>query len=201
MALSGSVIERFAEASGALYYTIDKVVRYLRAAGLVTSADPGRPRKQGSGRIPRKGHFESLHLTNVILAFAGPQPSDAADAVKVLRPLVFESSEPPTGASYFGTGDLGSLLDKIIDQWGTWYADDEGDVTVTLHLSPPGASLMFVDKEGVPRNERFGEISSASVCRQTVVRSEVFRAAATLCADKTEHRRRKFSRANLHRLS
>jgi hypothetical protein len=192
MALSGSIIERFAEVSGVMPSSIDRMLRPLRDAEMVARGEPGRTPKQGSDRIPRKGHYEPPHLTNVIFGFAGAQPSDAAEAVKVLRPLVFEASAPPTGASHFGTGDLGSLLDKIVDRWGTWHADDEDGLRVApglemvLSLNPPSARLTFEDADGSIHTERFGPASPRSVPgvqRLTLVSNAMFRLAAELWDD------------------
>ncbi len=79
MAMTGLVIPEIANVSGLLPSTVDRTLRVLRLAGMVGKGKPGRGRGHGEYTPPE--------LTNVVLALAGPQPSDAAEAVMRLRDL------------------------------------------------------------------------------------------------------------------
>jgi hypothetical protein len=79
MAMTGLVIPEIANVSGLLPSTVDRMLRVLRAAGMVAMGKPGRGREHG--------HYSPSDLANVILGMAGPQPSDAAEAVMRLRDL------------------------------------------------------------------------------------------------------------------
>ena len=77
MATSGAVITRISEAAGVAPATVDRMLRPLRAAGLAPTGRPGRGQTEGT--------FEPFHLMCLTLAFAGAQPSDAAEAAEMLR--------------------------------------------------------------------------------------------------------------------
>lgn len=80
MAQSGVVIAEIARSAGVLPSTVDRMLRDLRAAGDVPRGVHGRGQAVGQ--------FEKRHLANVLLAFGGTQPSDAAASVTILRSLV-----------------------------------------------------------------------------------------------------------------
>src|SRR4051794_10981464 len=77
MATSMQVIERMADASGVLPSTLDRTLRPLRDASYVPMGEKGRGKS--------RGQYEPHHLVNVILGLAGYQPSDAEEAVRLLR--------------------------------------------------------------------------------------------------------------------
>ena len=109
MATSGLVIDRFAEMLGMLPSSVDRMLRPLRDAGMAPMG--------AAGRKSQRGHFEPYHLANLMLACAGNQPSDAADAVRALRPLVFHKSTG-TNAGFSAplpSCDLGSAIERIIE--------------------------------------------------------------------------------------
>ena len=148
MATSGQVIERFAEMSGFRPATVDRMLRPLRDAGMVPMGDAGRGQ--------RRGHYEPSHLANVILAFAGPQPSDAARAAQLLRPLRYIHSNPPSPSlrPYRWEHDLGSIFDSVIREQAF---DKDGELAklnwpttteITLCLNPLGACFAFSADEG-----------------------------------------------------
>jgi hypothetical protein len=109
MATSGQVIERLGEVLGlSSLSSLDRSLRPLREAELVPM---GR-----AGRASSHGHYEAKHLANMIMGLAGAQPSDAAEAVKLLRPLKLTSASPsevallPQGPKR----DFGAALEQLI---------------------------------------------------------------------------------------
>lgn len=86
MATSRTVASRFAQLSGYLSSTLDRMQRDLRAAGFIPMGEKGR----GSLR----GHYEAIHLANLIAAFWGAQPSDAAETVRLVRDMSFQDTSP-----------------------------------------------------------------------------------------------------------
>lgn len=86
MASAGLVTERLAAVSGFLPSTLDRMLRSLRAAELVPIGEPGRGQ--------RSGQYEPQHLANVLLAFAGHQPSDAVDAATDLGAMRYAQTNP-----------------------------------------------------------------------------------------------------------
>lgn len=79
MATSGVIISEMAKVSGDLPSTIDRMLRSLRAAGLAPMGAPGRGKQEGQ--------FNLDHLADLVISFAGRQPSDAAEAVLALCKL------------------------------------------------------------------------------------------------------------------
>jgi hypothetical protein len=153
MATSGSVIERFAEVSGLLPSTLDRVLRILRDAELAPMGDKGRGLK--------RGHYEPHHLCNVLLAFAGPQPSDAAEAVRLLRTLRYASSD---GDVVDHLPEEGEPLAEFIEDMIYWLSDpatDEtakrinpSDIEFTFCLDPLFAQVLIIEQNGHGRNVR-----------------------------------------------
>jgi hypothetical protein len=122
MAMTGLVIPEFANVSGLLPSTVDRMLRALRLAGMVGKGKPGRGRGHGEYTPPE--------LTNVILAFPAPQPSDAAEAVMRLRDL--KNSE-------------GNLLGDMLEQQITEVAAnlENGRRDVIEALLPTDLSMCF----------------------------------------------------------
>lgn len=111
MAASGQVIEQFAEVSGFLPSTLDRMLRPLRSAGLVPFGEKGRGQRQG--------HYEPEHLANVLLAFAAPQPSECAEVAEAMRNWRYgwTASNGPAPQVPLTPGDtLGEVLAEIISR-------------------------------------------------------------------------------------
>lgn len=108
MATSTEVISRFAEAMAIQPSAVDRMLRPLRAAGLVPMGEKGRGKE--------RGHYQAEHIVNLILAMAAEHHSRAADAVTALRPLVLKSVFPPERQPAFGNGNLGSALAQMLEQ-------------------------------------------------------------------------------------
>jgi len=118
MATSRTVAARFAQASGYLTSTLDRMQRDLRADGLIPMGEKGR------GSL--YGHYEAKHLTNLIIAFLGKQPSDAAETVKLVRGLPYLNSRPLSpnkalwplseqNAPHIPGATFGDALDDLIE--------------------------------------------------------------------------------------
>lgn len=178
MATSGQVIERFAEVSGFLPSTLDRMLRPLREAGMAPMGGRGRGQKQG--------HYEPQHLANLILSFAGAQPSDAAEAVRLLRPLKCVRSEPDADVSCWG--DFGSTIEGVINELalvGATSLPSAISMEITLCLNPLGARVAFVDQRGAIQADWYGAThdyppAQLGVRRSTVVCSEILGVAAEL---------------------
>lgn len=104
MASSGLVVPRIAEVAGYPPAAVLRMVRDLQGAGLAPLGTYGRGKQHGQ--------FEREHLANLLLAFAGPQPVDAAEAAGLLRDLPLEASHrrPATAP-----GTLGEAFARWID--------------------------------------------------------------------------------------
>jgi hypothetical protein len=174
------VIERFAAVSGLLPSTLDRMLRPLRDAGLVP--------KGAKGRGQRHGHFEPPHLANLIMALAGMQPSDAAEAVNLLRPLVPANSALASGAQ---VSDLGSTIEFLIRELSK--GDRSGSAqpfALTFCLNPLQGTLSRVDGTGsllewryIPAQEALPDMpprEMPAVWRVTTVNSEILELAGEL---------------------
>ena len=80
MARLGVVIPRVAEAAGYPPAAVDRMLRTLRAAKMAPTGT------RGLGKVD--GAYQAADFANLLLGFAGPQTSDAAEAARLLRPLV-----------------------------------------------------------------------------------------------------------------
>jgi len=148
------------------------------------------------GRKSQQGHYEPPHLANLILALAGSQLSEAADAASVLRPLAWTGSAP--SADFTGPliqGDFGSVLAALIA------TEDESLVAalprleITLCLNPVEAILDFppIEPEGSHRSDLYGlpqaEIdygtpaTPPNLRRTTMIRGPVLMVARDLWRD------------------
>jgi hypothetical protein len=188
MATSGEVIERFAAVAGLLPSTLERMLRPLRGAGLVPVGVKGRGQAHG--------HFEPPHLANLIMALAGMQPSDAAEAVSLVRPLVLEEATSAEGSR---PPDLGSTLEHLICEAAT--RGDSGlaaDFTVTFCLNPAQGILNRPDGDGELRQWRYKPRQEAlpnmprkhppAVWRITTVGPEVLMLAGELWRDALRNR-------------
>ena len=106
MATTGLVVKQFAEVLGFPSPSpLNRMLQTLRNAGL---APMGR-----AGRTTQHGHYEISHLANLIMGLAGA-PSDAAEAVELLRPLTFSHAMPQIHTEAVLTGDFGTVLEQLI---------------------------------------------------------------------------------------
>ena len=150
MAMSGRVIPEFADVSGCLPSTVDRMVRDLRAAELAPMGKHGRGQQHGQ--------YQLDHLANLIMAFAGKLPSDAAEAVKALRGL-----HETLGSTSFGE----QVETAIRDAAAVWNAESKAaaqDVPfhLTMNVLRRHASITW-NRDGkdstlqyTPRGERAG---------------------------------------------
>lgn len=177
MATSGTIIERFAQASGDLPSTVDRMLRPLRAAGLAPFGERGRGQRQG--------HYDVSHLANVLMAFGGAQPADAAEAVSLFRnlPHCFSAGVPPhdSGRPYpkeglnFGAG-LEQVIQSVASDWekvlrllpqdlahpyGPW----PDQIRLTLRM--PTAEVMWLSATGPIERKDF--YSSAESMKSTPI--------------------------------
>lgn len=117
MATSGTIIERFASGAGYLPSTVERMLRPLRAAGLVPMGEKGRGQ--------RVGHYDAVHLSNLILACGGVQPVDSAEAASALSSVPFAGSgvvkpnsehvkEQPSNALYMPKKNVQQALEHMI---------------------------------------------------------------------------------------
>jgi hypothetical protein len=107
MATSGLVVRRFTEVLGLPSpSSLNRTMQTLRDADLV-------PLGRG-GRASQHGHYEVSDLANAIMGMAGAQPSDAAAAVKLLRPLTFARALPQIHPGPCLPGDFGNVLERLI---------------------------------------------------------------------------------------
>ncbi len=103
------------------------------------------------GRGLERGHYEPSHLCNLILAFAGTEPSDSADAVRLLRPLRYACSEGDELLD-LQNQHLGETVERLIDA----FHNPEGlkasqeiaasDFEFTFCLSPVFAKVVMVEE-------------------------------------------------------
>ncbi len=158
MAMSGRVIPEFASVSGYLPSTIDRMVRDLRAAGLAPMGKHGRGQQHGQ--------FQLDHLANLIMAFAGALPSDAAEAVKILRGI----HTSPGGISF------GEQVEAAIRNAAAVLNADSGitahDIPFSLKMSviTPFASICW-NREGVESVEHYYFFGKSSTFKGAVTRS------------------------------
>ncbi len=191
MATSGQVIDRFATVLGLAPSALDRVLRPLREGGLAPAGSPGRKSLQG--------HYEPVHLVNVVLGLAGAQLSEAAGAAAALRPLAWTGSAP--SADFTGPliqGDLGSVLENLITTEDQRLVTALPRLEITLCLNPVEAILDFppIEPEGshhsdfyqLPQAELDYGIPEAppNLRRTTTIRGPVLMAARDLWRDTRE---------------
>src|ERR1700733_8725514 len=144
MASSGQVIERFTEALGrSSPSSVTRMLRSLSEAGL---APMGK-----AGRESPHGHYEAPHLANLVMALAGTQPSDAAEAVGLLRPLTYDGiTFPQYHREPFLPGDFGTVLEQLIEAdpehgmpltWGV--SNNRTVLEIRMCLNPLGADVDY----------------------------------------------------------
>jgi hypothetical protein len=120
------------------------------------------------GRGQTHGHYKPPDLTNVILAFAGAQPSDAADAAKRLRLLTFVGSNPAAESSYLDGENLGDILDRCIFALGDKATADAmqkmpgNGMRLLLSLNPLTGIIVLRDGFKEKRTEWFGSDQTKS---------------------------------------
>lgn len=87
MATGIAAVERFAADTGIPLTSVKHTARVMREADTALWPQSGK----GGGKAAR--HVEAKHLANLILALAGPQPSDAPETIARLRLLVWTDRE------------------------------------------------------------------------------------------------------------
>ena len=117
---------------------VDRMLRPLRAAGLVPMGEKGRGKE--------RGHYQVAHIVNLILAMAAEHHNQAADAVKALRPLAAISVLPLERKPAFGKGNLGQALEQMLEQTSSGY----GHLPASLELcvDPLRADLKWNADDG-----------------------------------------------------
>ena len=163
--------------------------RALRAENL--NPTPSR----GGGH--RKTLMTATHFSNFILAQAGLQASDAAEAVRHLRSAKFAYSfpdEPP----YFGTGEFGIVFDRMIEGRTIFLLDDSNSKYLPneIHLSvqPIFAQMIWYKSDGslLRQEDYIKNISehskpkswrSRQLVKRTYVNPELIELAASMLRD------------------
>ena len=175
MAMSGRVIPEFASVSGYLPSTIDQMLRALRAAGLAPMGEHGRGKKHGQ--------YQLDHLANVIMAFGGALPSDAASAVKILRGLRESPGNPLFGEQV----EVAIRCAAAVLNADSEIRAHDIPFLLTMSLHPPLASIRW-HREGVESVTYYyfyghpGKFRGA-VTRSTIVHTNLFLKAAELWLD------------------
>lgn len=165
MATSGTVREGFAKTSGALLTTWSRIQQILRDAEMAPKGEAGRGLKHG--------HYQAPHLCNMLLAGAGAQPSDAADAVLALRPLQLVAGVGKARIvefSRFSEMNLGQVIESIILDLssdlgtGEWKKATSHNFVLTLCVKPAFAKMLFMA-------DTSGEYQEFHFCDNTDVRT------------------------------
>ncbi len=186
---SSEWLAAFSDHTGISPVTVVNYARALRAENL--NPTPSR----GGGH--RKTLMTATHFSNFILAQAGLQASDAAEAVQHLRSAKFAHSsldEQP----YFGAEKFGIVFDKMIEGRATPTVDDSKSKYLPdeIHLSvqPVYAEMIWYKSQKFPeRKETYVKnISSDSspkswmsrfLVKRTYVNPELIELAASMLRD------------------
>lgn len=196
MASSGQVIEQLANTAGLLPNTVERSLMPLRADGLVPKGERGTRQE--------RGQYEPQHLANVLLGFAGSQPSDAASSAKELGKLRhIRTLRAEEEIRKNGNTTLLDTLAGVIDDLGRLvYAAQEGSqpiklsasqVPADIHLSlvplrayviwrihpdPPVVDHYFLPEKGITSPS-----GRYALIKQTLIDHELIITAANLWAD------------------
>jgi hypothetical protein len=148
------------------------------------------------GRKSLRGHYEPAHLANVILALAGAQPSDAADAVKATWRSSWTGSAPsPHFVRPLIEGDLAAVLETLITTEDARLIAAIPRLKIILCLDPVEVMLEFPSIEAgePPRTDFFGtqqaeidygaDSTPPNLQRVTIIRGPVLLAARALWRD------------------
>jgi hypothetical protein len=156
MTTGAQAIERFSEDTGLLAATILRMTKALMAHNLWP--------KSGFGGGKAARHVEVRHLANLIIAFAGLQPHEAADMVARLRPLVWKSRDAPVSVPLnvpdeFLATTLGRCIECMIELVVEVLSRPEAETELVslrawgwhVVLAPdfPAAFVNYPDVEGV----------------------------------------------------
>lgn len=195
MARTGAVIAGL-EKVGIRDTRSDRLMRYERDAGLIPMGAQG-------AKSP-VGHLECPHLKNVLLGFAGDQPSDAAEAAIKLTALEFY--EVNEGTTPLLSGSLGDVLEHIIQQVAEQAIQQKADASdssafclpdLILSVNPLWAEVHWprVDRKAVrveiykPGVGKFYVTTPWVVSKQTRIGGEMLVAMGELLADTIQQQR------------
>ena len=179
--------------------TVDRVARVLKQH---------KPMPLWARSIPGNGaqseHVDALRLSNILLGFAGNQPSDAAEAVTTLAALEFYKTEE--SASPRLMSNLGRVIEQIIQGLADQTVQPETGVSgsKTLYLpdlvfsvNPPWAEIRWPSADSKtayvesykPGVGKPYTVTPWIVSRQTRIGWEMLAAMGELLADTIQQQR------------